>query len=150
MNVLLSIKPEFAEKILSGEKQYEFRKTPICKADRGDEVVLYASSPVQKLVGAFTMDTIVEAHPMELWERFHQESGINDPERFFDYFGDNERGYAVEVNDARRFDAPINPYECIDGFRPPVSFKYLNGQLSNGLNLGINAQAHEVTRSTCD
>lgn len=26
MNVILSIKPEFVEKIFSGEKQYEYRK----------------------------------------------------------------------------------------------------------------------------
>ena len=40
MNVILSIKPEFVEKIFSGEKQYEYRK--ILFKQKVDTVYIYA------------------------------------------------------------------------------------------------------------
>ena len=48
MRVLLSIKPEFAEKILNGAKRYEFRKQAF--AQPVEAVVLYATKPVGKIV----------------------------------------------------------------------------------------------------
>ena len=51
MNVILSIKPEFVEKIFSGEKQYEYRK--ILFKQKVDTVYIYASRPISKIVGEF-------------------------------------------------------------------------------------------------
>jgi len=52
MKVLLSIKPKYAEMILSGEKKYEFRRA-IFKKPGISKVVIYASSPVSKVIGEF-------------------------------------------------------------------------------------------------
>lgn len=150
MNVLLSIKPVFAEKILNGEKRYEFRKTRLSKVGNGDRVVLYASSPIQKIVGEFQVGGIIEADPHELWNRFSEFSGIDNKEWFLDYFGENALGYAIEVDDVYRFDAPIDPYECIEGFHPPVSFKYINGLLSNGIIESQSNPSHQLPTSACD
>ena len=57
MNVILSIKPEFVEKIFSGEKQYEYRK--ILFKQKVDTIYIYASRPVSKIVGEFKIDDIV-------------------------------------------------------------------------------------------
>ena len=51
MNVILSIKPEFVEKIFSGEKQYEYRK--VLFKQKVDTVYIYASRPISKIVGEF-------------------------------------------------------------------------------------------------
>lgn len=149
MNVLLSIKPEFAEKILTGEKQYEFRKTPFARANCGDVVVMYASSPVQRLVGTFTMESTIEAPPEELWERFNQQAGIEDEARFFDYFNDKKLGYAIEIDTPHRFDTPINPCDHVERFRPPMSFKYVNGQLSKLVPEASMVHSTEAT-AACD
>jgi hypothetical protein len=53
-SVLLSIKPEFVEKIFSGLKKYEFRRV-IFKSKSVSRVVIYASSPVQRVVGEFAV-----------------------------------------------------------------------------------------------
>lgn len=45
--MLLSIKPEYVKKILSGKKKYEFRKFH-CHDDV-DTIVIYCTSPVKKL-----------------------------------------------------------------------------------------------------
>ena len=50
--VLLSIKPKFAEEILSGVKRFELRTGS--GIEPGSRVVMYVSSPVKALVGEFT------------------------------------------------------------------------------------------------
>ena len=66
MKALLSIKPEFIEKIFSGEKQVEFRKS--CFKEDVQTVVVYATMPVGKIVGEFEIETILSDSPEELWE----------------------------------------------------------------------------------
>ena len=53
MNVILSIKPEFCNAILQGEKFYEFRKRIFKIQDEIDYVFVYSTSPIQKIVAAF-------------------------------------------------------------------------------------------------
>jgi predicted transcriptional regulator len=57
MKVLLSVKPEFANKIFSGVKKYEYRRA-IFK-NNVNRVIVYASSPVQKLIGEFEIESII-------------------------------------------------------------------------------------------
>ena len=52
MKVLLSIKPEYASKILDGTKRYEYRRA-IFKRTEVTTVVVYASDPVRKVIGEF-------------------------------------------------------------------------------------------------
>ena len=54
MKVLLSIKPEFADKIFNGTKKYEFRKS-IFKNKDVDTVVVYASSPCKYIINWYTI-----------------------------------------------------------------------------------------------
>ncbi|WP_148416484.1 hypothetical protein [Haloferax sp. KTX1] len=128
MNVLLSIKPEFAEKILDQEKRYEFRKTRFQDPSRIETIYLYASSPVQEIVGSFSLDEVIEGPPEQLWQDFGAVSGIDDRSRFMDYFGDADTGYAIEVDSTSRFERSIDPRQHIDDFRPPVSFQYLRDE----------------------
>ena len=58
MDVILSIKPKHVEKILSGEKQYEFRKQ-IFKNPEVENIFIYASSPVKKIVAVFRPAKII-------------------------------------------------------------------------------------------
>ena len=48
MKVLLSIKPEFVEKIFAGTKKYEFRKS-LFKKNGVKDVVIYASAPIKRV-----------------------------------------------------------------------------------------------------
>lgn len=58
MNILLSMKPEYVEKVLSGEKKYEFRKR-IWKKDV-DWFFIIATSPIKMMVAHFIPSGIVE------------------------------------------------------------------------------------------
>lgn len=128
MNVLLSIKPEFADRILTGEKQYEFRKSSFRDPDQIDNIIMYSSSPVQRIVGIFTISEVYEQHPETLWENYGSESGIGTKERFLRYFDGKESGFAMEIEQVHKLGEPIDPTLHIEGFRPPVSFQYVNGE----------------------
>ena len=67
MKVLLSINPEYVEKIFSGEKKYEFRRN-IFKRKNIKSIIIYSTSPVKKVVGEFYIEEIIEDLPEKLWE----------------------------------------------------------------------------------
>ena len=133
MNALLSIKPEFGEKILEGDKQYEFRKTVFSDPSSVEKVILYASSPVQRIIGYFSPGQIIEDTPQDLWRRVGHLSGIDSRERFLEYFSEKETGYAIEIDSPTRLQRPIDPRELLDDFQAPMSFKYVNGEFASSL-----------------
>ena len=122
MKVLLSIKPQFAIKIFDGTKKFEFRKS-IFKNSNINTVVVYASYPMQKVIGEFTIDEIMDEEPEVLWEMTKKHSGITKD--FFDeYFLNRERAFAIKVKDITRY---LEPKDLIDlniNFAPQ-SFVYL-------------------------
>jgi len=134
MNVLLSIKPEFSNKILSGEKQYEFRKTKFSDPTRVDTVYMYASSPVQQVVGTFSVGEVEGASPKILWDEYGDVSGIDDRSRFMEYFSGTETGYAIEVEESKALHQAVDPRTFIEDFHPPVSFQYVNGEYDHLMN----------------
>ena len=84
MKVLLSIKPEFAEKIFDGTKRYEFRRS-IFKEENITKVIVYASSPLQQVIGEFEIADIFSLNPKALWKKTKRYSGISE-KYFFNYF----------------------------------------------------------------
>lgn len=123
MKVLLSIKPEFAEKILLGEKKYEFRKIGF-RDKHVRTVVIYATRPIGKVIGEFEIGTIIEDHPEKIWEQTTNYSGIS--ESFFrEYFGTRAVGYAIQVKKAKRYKKPIELTAIVPHGKPPQSFCYI-------------------------
>ncbi|MEW6376634.1 MAG: ASCH domain-containing protein [Thermodesulfobacteriota bacterium] len=84
MNVLLSIKPKYADLIKSGLKKYEFRRKIFNKAGRC-KVFIYSTSPVKKITGVFDASTIHQDSPYRIWDMFGAYSGLSE-EEFFKYF----------------------------------------------------------------
>lgn len=123
MKVLLSIKPEFVEEIFSGKKRYEYRKR-VFKREI-ESVVIYASKPVGKIVGEFTIKSILEESPQEIWDKTQKFSGVSK-EFFFEYFGDRDEAYAIEIDKIRIYQEPIDPYQGSEKFVAPQSYKYLS------------------------
>ncbi len=122
MNVLLSVKPKYAEEIISGKKKYEFRKS-IFKREDVEKMYIYSSSPVKKIIAIVDIDGILSDSPQELWEQCQEDAGISESE-FFSYFENSDIGYAIKISNVNEFATPIDPYIDKD-FRPPQSFYYL-------------------------
>jgi predicted transcriptional regulator len=122
MKILLSIKPEYADKILSGEKKYEFRRT-IFKDQSVKKVVIYATSPIQKVIGEFDIECVISLELNELWESTKHHSGID--KTFYDsYFHGKEIGHAIKVKKTKRYRKHQDLYDY-DIKYPPQSFCYL-------------------------
>ena len=68
ISVLLSIKPNFAASIFSGDKKYEYRKS-IFKNAKVKKAYVYASNPVGLVVGEFEIEDIITTNPDLLWKR---------------------------------------------------------------------------------
>lgn len=124
MPVLLSIKPEYVEKIFAGEKNYEYRKA-IFKRTDVDKVVVYSSSPVKRIVGEFTIETILRDTPNNIWKRTSNVSGVNKG-FFFEYFGERDTAYAIKISKPVLYDEPIDPRLENKNFVAPQSFMYLD------------------------
>lgn len=75
MKVLMAIKPDYANKIFSGEKTYEFRRV-IFKEPLVDSVVVYCTKPVGKIIGEFKIKKIIKDTPNNLWEITKENAGI--------------------------------------------------------------------------
>lgn len=123
MKVILSIKPIYAEKILNGEKIYELRKT-IFKRNDIKSVIIYASSPISKVIGEFEIDTILHEEINELWRKTKDKNGV---ERTFfnEYFTERKKGYAIKIKKIIRYKKHYDIYEKY-GVRAPQSFSYLD------------------------
>ena len=125
MKVLLSIKPEFANLIFDGTKKFEFRKA-IFKNTGIKTVVVYASSPTQKVIGEFEIETIINGHPESLWKQTRNFAGI-DEDYFYEYFAEREVGYAIKIKKTKKYRKPL----CLKAdfnLTPPQSFLYLTGK----------------------
>ena len=82
-NIILPIAPQYIEKILSGEKKYEYRKR-LCK-NNISRMYLYATAPVKGIVGEAEVIGKLEKNPKDLWNLTFQDSGIK-VELFYKYF----------------------------------------------------------------
>lgn len=123
MKILLSIKSEYAFKILSGEKKYEYRKS-VFKRKNIKTVVLYATKPMGKIVGEFDIKRVLKGSPSDIWNITKESGGVEEA-FFFQYFYDKHNAYAIEVGATRKYKNPISPILNGRKITPPQNFIYL-------------------------
>lgn len=123
--ILLSIKPQYAEKILSGEKRYEFRLT-VPKV-QVKTVYMYATAPERQIVGMFEVHRLFRQWNLrELWAITFKHAGISF-ETFAVYFSGWKSANAYEIVNPVRFAVPIDPWYLFgEEWRSPQNFKYLS------------------------
>lgn len=131
-DIILSIKPEYAEMIYFGEKKYELRKVipKQMEANRSalvrgfDEnlevaVYIYESKPVGMITGIINFYEICRANKEYLrWNYLHL-LGISE-EDFYKYLGCRTHGYCLQICNVERFDKPLK-LNC----HAPQNFMYL-------------------------
>lgn len=122
MEVILSIKPEYANKIFNGSKKFEFRRS-IFKNKEVTKIIVYASSPVSKIIGEFQIEKILHEDLKSLWNLTKDFSGISE-KYYYDYFIGKENGYALEVKKVKLYKEVLCIKETF-GINPPQSFAYV-------------------------
>ena len=124
MKVLLSIKPEYANRILDGTKRYEFRRRVHCNS-RVHTVVIYATKPIGKVIGEFSIKHVHSKSPRQLWKIAKDYSGISK-RLFFEYFQGRDVGHAIEVNHVKRYHKPMSIKDFLPSGFPPQSYAYIS------------------------
>ena len=75
--------------MLTKYKRFEFRKSIFKKEVK--TIVVYASSPLQRVIGEFEVERILHLELDELWDITHKELAISE-NFFYKYFEDKKRG----------------------------------------------------------
>lgn len=126
MRIMLSIKPQYAQSILEGSKKYEFRKR-VHRDSRVTTVVIYATLPVGKVIGEFTIGGIYSESPESLWRKTKSHCGISK-EFFATYFRGRLIGHAIEIKSTRRYKTPMRVKDFLPSGVPPQSYAYLRSK----------------------
>lgn len=121
--IILSLKPVYAQAILSGKKKYEFRRLIFKKAGIR-KAYIYVTAPVRKIVGSFLIGKIIEDTPQRVWQRCKRYAGIT-AEAFFKYYSGCTTAFAITIRNVQNFICPLDPYSRIPNFKPPQSFRYI-------------------------
>ena len=121
---LISIRPCFVEKILSGEKRLEFRRS--WAAEPVDVLVIYSSSPTQKIVATVNIVGVTKGSPTALWQLAKEKGGGVTRQLIYDYFKGKKLGFAIEIENLNIFEHPIDPKMVFNNFLAPQSFRYLD------------------------
>ena len=123
MKVLMSIKPEFVDRIVSGKKKYEFRRV-LYKRDDITHIVVYASSPVCRIVGEIEVASLLTDTPENLWKKTKDKAGISE-QFFFAYFSGRDKANAIEVNAFYPYEEQVKLKDKYPSLVPPQSFCYV-------------------------
>lgn len=132
--VVMSVHPRYAEAIMAGRKKVEFRKRPL--AEDVGLVWVYATAPVQLIVGYFEVGATVTAAPRSLWRRFSR-VGCIDRVDFDRYYANSVVGSGIQIEVATRLAVPMPIGELLPSGVPPQSFAYVSA-------IGAREDVHPV------
>lgn len=121
--ILLSIKPEYTNRILEGSKKFEFRRS-IAKR-KVDRILIYSTAPEMKVVAMVEVLGVEQDSPKNLWQKTHANAGISRP-KFMNYFANRSVAYAYKLGALQKFDKPKTLAE-FGITAAPQSFVYVEG-----------------------
>ena len=141
--LLLSIRPRYAQAILSGTKSAEIRRQRPT-VHPGTPVIIYATKPVGALVGTARIANIAEGTPADIWEQHQNCTGVSKAE-YDTYLSGAETAYLLFLCQVQRLE-PLLTLEQIRSaatFQPPQSYRYLSQHMLHSL-LGDHPVRHSL------
>lgn len=126
--VLISIKPEFAARIASGEKRVEFRRRASSEL-AGMWGLVYESQPTCAIVMRVRFGVVVRATPRALWAQYRASAGI-DRARYQAYMDGSAHAWALEIDSAETLQTPRGlaldlAWLRARGVTPPMSYAWI-------------------------
>ena len=124
--LVLSLRPRFAEAILSGTKTVEVRRV-MPRITDPTLALLYASGREGALVGTCVVRSVARYPTDELW-RWHGADTALSMAEFDAYLDGRDSGVALLLERPEPLAAPIplHTLRQAHGFRPPQSFAYVS------------------------
>ena len=118
-DAIISIKPRFAEAILSGTKTVELRRR-IPPIEVGTRLWIYATRPTAAVIGSAVLENVVKKSPADLWKQCGDKTGV-DRGTFDSYFEGTTIALGLYLAQVRPA-SPINIDQLrktLKGFHPP-------------------------------
>ena len=149
-SLLLSIRPEPARRILQGRKRVEIRRK-FSERWVGHRIALYASHPVQAVVGEATIEMVEKGTPREIWRRYEPDIGCTLGQ-FRAYCGGSGTLSAVGLREVSRFETTLKRSSLVSMFgrpmRPPQSYFLLRDRTpwSNAVSLASSLDSGAVAK----
>jgi predicted transcriptional regulator len=129
--LVFSIKPQWVDCILMGEKTYELRRRPPSLANP-TKALLYETSPACSLRGVCTMGPVLTDYPERLWAKVAFGACVTR-EEFYSYFHGLTHAHAIVIKNACELTYPLELADLrqMIGFRPPQSWSWAPKKLLN-------------------
>jgi predicted transcriptional regulator len=124
-DVIFSIKPKYADQIMSGAKTVELRRRFSSDVAIGSRAFIYSSTPAKAMVGYATIADVRRLAVSKIWAEYAAQAGVTR-EEFDAYFEGTTYGFVIALRDARRFErsASMDYLRERFGFRAPQSYRY--------------------------
>jgi len=121
-DVILSIKPKYWKMIKNGSKTVEWRRKWVKEGVKVNNIIVYCSAPVKRIVATLFVDYVVDNLKM-LWTEYGKAGGVSKDE-FDGYFDQQSYGYAIIIN--RFIEHDTTPEKLWTWWkRPPQNFMYV-------------------------
>jgi len=114
-DIILSIHPEWVEKIKSGEKTVELRKK---LPENLGRIFVYETKPTMQIVGELYYTDILNQDIYTLYDSTEGKTGV-DIDRFLKYFDKKEKGYGIIIKKLELFKIPLKLKN------PPQNYKFV-------------------------
>lgn len=128
-HAIFSIRPQYVEKILSGEKTCEVRSRAV-RIPVGSLLWIYATLPVGEISAVAKVRSIQCLSPTAAWERHKGGMGISKSQ-FAKYANGSKEVSIIELHNVRMLDSPIGLQvlrKVSRGFQPPQFYRYIDEQ----------------------
>lgn len=122
-NILMPINPKYVDKILTGNKKYEYRRVKAKRCDI-EKMIIYSTSPIMRVVAEVDIEGILEDSPEKVWKITKKYSGITE-DFFIKYYKDKKCAIAYKLGKIKIYDEPKKLSEIGIDF-VPQSFIYLD------------------------
>ena len=121
VNIVLPVAPIYANKILSGEKKYEYRKK--LSKTKIKMIYIYATSPIKSIIGEVNVINTLSMVPDALWELTSANAGVTYKD-YKKYFEDCQLAHAYKLGKAYGYQSNID-LESIGINFTPQSYIYV-------------------------
>lgn len=136
-DVLVSIRPFYASKILDGCKWVELRRKFPEFSTVGATALIYSSSPVSAVVGCARIKDVFKLPVAEIWKQ-HGVAACISKDDFDAYFADVKHGFAIILGSIKELKKEVKAIdlETQFGIVPPQSYRYVTRECVALLNNG--------------
>jgi predicted transcriptional regulator len=126
-DILVSVRPGYASKILDGQKTVELRRRFPELGPAGTVAFIYSSSPVRAVVGYVRIRHVLKLPISQIWREYGVAACVSKDE-LYAYFVGLKYGFAILIDSARPLEKQVTAtvLEAQFGIVPPQSYRYVN------------------------